>query len=69
MISETGTNSWKVSLSFPLGRLLPGGFKPGQTVYANILRAGGGPGDTPAWSPNFENKFNSMERLGEIILE
>ena len=69
VISEAAANCWKVSLGFPLSRLLAGGVKPGQTVYVNILRACGGQGDTLAWSPNFENKFDSLERLGEIILE
>ena len=60
----------KVSLAFPLSRLLPGGGAAGQTVYANILRAcGGGQGDMLAWSPDFENSSHSLERLGEIILE
>jgi len=68
VISETVANCWKVSLGFPLSRLLRDGVKPGQTVYVNILRACGGQG-TLAWSPNFENEFHSLDRLGEIILE
>jgi len=66
VISETGTNSWNVSLALPLERLLPGGVKPGQTVYANIFRGGK---DPLAWSPTFEGGFNLLERLGEIVLE
>jgi len=55
-----------VRIGFPLNRLLPGGVKPGQGVYANIFRGGK---DPLAWSPPFENGFHSLERLGEIILE
>ena len=66
VISETGTNSWTVSLAFPLDRLLSGGVKPGQSVYANILRGGN---DPLVWSPTFENSFRELERLGEIVLE
>jgi hypothetical protein len=70
VISETGVNSWKVSLAFPLVRLLPGGVKPGQTIYINMFRGYGGIGcDALAWSPTFENNFLSPDRMGEIILE
>ncbi|MFC1454197.1 DUF4838 domain-containing protein [Verrucomicrobiota bacterium] len=66
VISETGDNLWKVSLGFPLDKLLPGGVKPGQTVYANIFRGGK---DPLAWSPTFEGNFHSLDRMGEIILQ
>jgi len=66
VISEVGPNLWTVCLGFPLNRLLPGGVKPGQTVYANIFRGGK---DPLAWSPTFENGFHSLECLGAIVLE
>ncbi|MFC1454198.1 hypothetical protein ACFLQL_03365, partial [Verrucomicrobiota bacterium] len=66
VISETGDNLWKVSLAFPLDKLLPGGVKPGQRVYANIFRGGK---DPLAWSPAFEGNFHSLDRMGKIILE
>ena len=66
VLSETDADSWKVSVAFPLSRLLPGGVRPGQSVYANVLRGGR---DPLAWSPTFEGNFHALERLGEIILE
>jgi hypothetical protein len=66
VVSETGAAVWRVSLAFPLDRLLPGGVRPGQTVYANILRGGREP---LAWSPTFEDSFHRLEQLGEIVLE
>jgi len=67
VISEVGSNLWSVRMGFPLPRLLPGGAKPGQSVYANIMRGGK---DPLAWSPTYEDGFNLMvECLGEIVLE
>jgi hypothetical protein len=64
--SDTAGNQWKVSLCFPLDRLLPGGVKPGQTVYVNILRGGKAP---LAWSPTFESSFHVLDCLGVIVLK
>ena len=66
VISETGSKLWKVCLSFPLARLLPGGVKPGQGVYANIFRGGK---DPLAWSPTFEDSFRVLGCMGEIVLK
>ncbi|MFA7158954.1 MAG: hypothetical protein WC299_06575, partial [Kiritimatiellia bacterium] len=66
LISEAGANSWKMSLGFPLDRLLPGGAKPGQTIYVNIMRGGKEP---LAWSPTFDGGFHALDRLGELVLE
>ena len=66
VISETGATEWAVSMAFPMERLLPGGVKPGQTVYANMLRGGQ---DPLVWSPTFNVGFHLLERLGEIVLE
>ncbi|MFA7158776.1 MAG: DUF4838 domain-containing protein [Kiritimatiellia bacterium] len=64
--SETDGKSWKVSLGFPMDRLLPVGVKTGETIFANILRGGSEP---LAWSPTFESSFHELDRLGEIIIE
>ena len=64
--SASDGKSWEVSLGFPLDRLLPGGARAGQALYANIMRGGKEPA---VWSPTFEASFHVMELLGEIILE
>jgi hypothetical protein len=64
--SETDSKSWKVSLGFPLDRLLPGGVKAGQSICANIMRGGKEP---LAWSPTFEGSFHVLDRMGEVIIE
>lgn len=69
VISKTAADSWTVSLGFPLSRLVPGGLKPGQTVYVNLMRSYGGKGDNLFWSPTFDGSFHSLDRMGEIILE
>ncbi|MFA7159445.1 MAG: hypothetical protein WC299_09095, partial [Kiritimatiellia bacterium] len=66
VVSGTGSNLWQVSLSIPLGRLAPGGIKPGQRVYVNMLRGGVNP---LAWSPVFSDSFHTLDRLGEFFLE
>jgi len=60
---------WKVSLAFPLARLLPGGVKPGQKFYANFYRTTPAPGMHMAWSPSFDKNFHLLDRLGELTLE
>jgi len=67
--SATEGRVWKVSLAFPLAKLLPGGIKSGQKFYANFYRSTPAPGTHMAWSPNFENSFHDLTRLAEITLE
>ena len=66
VVSGTGAGAWQVSLAFPLEHLLPGGAKPGQSVYLNIMRGGK---ELLAWSPTFTDKFHELAQLGEVVLE
>jgi len=67
--SDTEGGGWKVSLAFPLAKLVPGGVKPGQKLYANFFRSTPAPGTHMAWSPAFEKNFHLLDRLGEVSLE
>jgi hypothetical protein len=66
VISEAGSEAWKVKLGFPLDRLLAGAVKPGQIIFANILRGGKEP---LAWSPTYDGSFHALAYLGQITLE
>jgi hypothetical protein len=66
VVSKTDDDSWTVGLAFPLERLVPGGTKPGRTIYANLLRGGNEP---LAWSPTYSHSFHTLQRMGEIVLE
>ena len=67
--SEADGKIWKVSLAFPLDRLVPDGVKPGQKLYANFYRSTPLPGKHLAWSPTFEPTFHLPDRMGELLLE
>lgn len=62
VISNIGVDTWMVSISFPLEQLLPGGVKPGQSIYTNIMRGGK---KNFTWSPLFGDGFLTLERTGE----
>ena len=66
VVSEVGDGCWSVFLAFPLARLLPGGVRPGQAVFANILRGGKEP---LVWSPIFTDGFHEPGRFGSVVLE
>lgn len=68
VVSRTAAGEpWTVAVALPLADLLPGGVKPGDTVYMNIIR--GIPGaEALAWVPTF-NGFHEVGRLGELTLE
>ena len=68
VISDVTGDCWKVSLAFPLDKLLPGGVKVGQPFFANFYRSSPRVNEMPAWSPNFEPSAHALNRLGEIIL-
>lgn len=57
---------WTVAVALPLGDLMPGGAKPGDTFFINIIR--GTPGqEAMAWIPTFGG-FHEVSRLGEVTL-
>jgi hypothetical protein len=70
-------NKWIVSLAFPLETLLSGGVQPGHKFYANFYRAVTelqknqvfSLKENLAWSPNFDESFHALDRLGEFTLE
>ncbi len=69
VVSDTVDGRWRVRLALPLARLVPGGAKPGEVVYAGFYRASPGARDLLAWSPTFGGGFHNTSRLGELVLE
>ena len=69
VVSDTVDGRWRVRLALPLARLVPGGAKPGEVVYAGFYRASPGARDLLAWSPTFGGGFHNTNRLGELVLE
>jgi len=50
--------------------LVPGGMKQGVPFYANFCRIMRSPTQTLlTWTPNFDNNFHVLTRLGELRLE
>ena len=72
--SDTGSaDRWTVYIALPLAKLLAGGVEPGQTIYLNIIRSGGGKVSTRlkealAWNPTLAG-YHEPERFGRIVLE
>ncbi|MCX6984921.1 MAG: DUF4838 domain-containing protein, partial [Lentisphaerae bacterium] len=67
--SEADGKVWKVSLAFPLAKIVPDGIKPGQKLYANFYQSTPLPGKHMAWSPTFGTTFHLPSRMGELSLE
>jgi len=60
---------WVVRVAFPLETLLPGGVKPGQTIYLNICRGNAGDAKKSlSWIPTFSDSFYSLSQMGEVKL-
>ncbi|OIO94744.1 MAG: hypothetical protein AUJ92_09325 [Armatimonadetes bacterium CG2_30_59_28] len=69
VISDTALpDRWRTPIAFPLAKLLPGGVKPGETIYLNIVRSSGQGATALAWIPTFAG-YHEPTRLGEIVLE
>jgi len=68
VVSDRSNNCWTVMLALPLEKIVPGGAKPGDAIYAHLFRTTPPPGDHLAWSPTFDNNFHVISRMGEIIL-
>lgn len=78
IVSDTSAPGvWTVCLALPLDKLLPGGVKNGQKIFANFYRQCSVPegrqiesgSNFLAWSPNFEISFQKTDRLVELMLE
>ena len=55
---------------FSKDTLVPGGMKQGVPFYANFCRIMRSPTQTLlTWTPNFDNNFHVLTRLGELRLE
>ena len=55
-----------MKVALPLSKLWPAGWQPGQKVYSNFYRNGGG--DLLAWQPTFASGFHDLARLPELAL-
>ena len=65
----TAPDRWTVRMALPLADLVPGGAKPGQTIYMNFTRVGWTGGlNVHCWSPTFTGP-RAPTRMGEITLE
>ena len=69
VVSDIKASSWTVDIAIPLSQLIPGGVKPGDKFYTNIIR--GAPyvevNKAICWIPTF-GKFHEPSRFGEIVL-
>ena len=67
VVSDTKLpDCWTVYMALPLAKLLPGGVRPGQTVYINVLRSTRMK-KVLAWIPTFAG-FHASSRFGEVTL-
>ncbi len=67
---ETRPDRWTAFVSLPLENLVPGGVQPGGVFYANLCRSVAPPSQLfLTWSPNFDESFHVLTRLGEFRLE
>ncbi len=66
VFSEVKPDAWTATFVLPLKTLARGGVKPGQSVYANMMRGGAEP---LVWSPAMDDDFHSLDHLGEIVIQ
>ncbi len=62
----TAPDRWVVHISVPLDKLLPGGAKPGETIYMNVFRATHMQ-NTLGWVPTYGG-FHEPTRMGQVVL-
>ena len=60
-------NSWTVYTAIPLEALVPGGIKPGEMLYFNIIRTAHAK-SSGCWIPTFAG-YLTPERFGQVWLE
>ena len=65
----TAADHWTLYLRFPLADVAPGGVRPGETLYANIIRSFMiKPYQVAAaWNPTI-GSYCEPSRLGKIVL-
>jgi len=67
IVSRPQADRWTVLVSIPLENLVPVGVKQGVPLYANFCRIMRSPTQTLlTWTPNFDNNFHVLTRLGEL---
>lgn len=67
VVSDTSApDRWTVNVALPFDHLLPGGVKPDDTIYLNIIRATRQK-RAAAWIPTFGG-FHEPSRLGRVVL-
>ena len=68
IVSDTGKpDRWRVRVAIPFAKLLPGGVKPGDTLYLNVVRATAAR-QVLIWVPTFAGTFD-VSVMGKITLE
>jgi len=66
---DANSKIWKVSIALPLDKITPNGINTHGKLYANFYRRTPAPGKNTAWSPNFQENFHLLSRLGELSLQ
>ena len=66
IISRKYKKSWQVFLAIPLDDLVPGGIKPGEMLYFNVIRSANAQ-YLGSWIPTFGG-YHTPSRFGEVYL-
>ena len=70
VVADTAApDRWQTKIALPLAKLLPGGVKPGDKIYFNIIRSTGTDATAAlAWIPTFAG-YHEPGRFGDVTLE
>lgn len=66
--SRVDKENWMVFSAVKLSDLLPGGLKPGEHFFFNLIRSGAGGSALASWIPTFAG-YGAPDRFGEFVLE
>ena len=66
IIHEVKKDHWKVLMALKLSEIVPGGIKPGEILYYNVIRAAENKAKG-CWIPTFAG-FHAPDRFGELYL-
>jgi len=66
IIHEVKKDHWKVLMALKLSEIVPGGIKPGEILYYNVIRAAENQA-RGCWIPTFAG-FHAPDRFGELYL-